>query len=218
MAVVPYTAGPLTQGKEVQVLKATETGAGTKSVIFSVDAETILVSLAVVSTSGDVNVNVYTQGGDDGQELQIISFPTVSAPTTSLVMKKAAQTLQRVRVEVIYTGACQFNVRARGISGGAADVRILGASTASASQTTVGTSATTIVPAALTDRKGVVVKNNNTGTGTIYLGFTAGEASLTSGYPIGPQEALALDVDSGVAVYGIADTGTIDVRLLEAGG
>ena len=217
MAVVPYTAGPLTQGKEVQVLKSVQTAAGTESVIFSVDAETVLLSAAIISTSGDVDIKVYTQGGDDGQELNIIAFPTISAPTTSLVMKKAAQTLQRVRVEVTYTGACSYNIRARGISGGAADVRILGATNATASANTVSTTAAVLVPSALTDRSGVVIKNNNL-SGTMYLGFSLAQASSTIGYPVGPQEALALDVDSGVAVYAVADSGTIDVRLLEAGG
>jgi len=217
MSVVPYTAGPLTTGKEVQVLKETTAAAGTKSVIFSVDAENLLVSAAIVSTSGDVNIKVYTQGGDDGQELEIISFPTISSPTSSLVMKKTAQTLQRVRVEVTYTGACSFNIRARGISGASGGVSILGSSSATASAATVTTTAAILVPSALTDRKGVVVKNNNL-SGTMYVGFAMAQASSSVGYPVGPQEALALDVDSGVEVYAVADAGTIDVRLLEAGG
>lgn len=217
MAVIAHTAGPLTTGKEVQVLKSVQTAAGTESVRFSVDAETVLLSAAIISTSGDVDIKVYTQGGDDGQEMQIISFPTISAPTTSLVMKKAAQTLQRVRVEVTFTGACSYNIRARGISGGAADVRILGATDATASASTVTTTAGVLVPSALTDRSGVVLKNNNS-TGIMYIGFTMAQAATSIGYPVGPQEALALDVDSGVEVYAVADAGTIDVRILEAGG
>ena len=218
MSVIAHTAGPLTQGKEVQVLKAAPTAADTTSVRFSLDAETVLISLAIVSTAGDVNVKVFTQGGEDAQELEIIAFPTITAPTTSLVMKKAAQALQRVRVEVICTGACSYNIRARGISGGAADDRILGATTATASRINVTTAPLAIVPVALTDRSGVVVKNNNLTAGKLYLGFSAAQAVTTVGYPVGPQEALALDVDAGVAVFAIADAGIIDVRLLEAGG
>lgn len=214
---ITQLARPLTTGKELQVFNETVSEAGSKSVIFSVDSENLLVSAAIVSTTGDIDIKVYTQGGDDGQELEIISYPTISAPTTSLVMKKTAQTLQRVRVEVTYTGACSFNIRARGISGGAASVSILGASNASATAATVTTTAGVLVPSALTDRAGVVLKNNNL-SGTMYVGFSLAEAAVSTGYPIGPQEALALDVDSGVEVFAVADAGTIDVRLLEAGG
>jgi hypothetical protein len=217
MAIKVKTAGPLTQGKEIQVMKESPTSAGTQSIMFSVDAETVLVSLAVVTTAGDLDVKVYTQGGDDGQELNIISFPTISAPTTTLVLKKAAQTLQRVRVEATYTGSCSFVIRVRGISGGTADVRILGASNASATATVITATPGAIVPASLTDRKGVVIKNNNT-SGILYLGFSMAEAAIATGYPVGPQEALALDVDSGVEVYGVSDSSPIDIRLLEAGG
>jgi hypothetical protein len=217
MAVVPYTAGPLTQGKEVQVLKSTKTAAGTETVIFSVDAETVLVSAAIISTSGDVTIKVYTQGGDDGQELEIISFPTISAPTTSLVMRKAAQTLQRVKVEVTYTGACAYNIRARGVAAAAASVTIEGSGNFTVEQKDVTTSAAVLLAAGLTDRRGILVRNHAT-TETLYIAETLAKATTADGYPVPAGGNIAIDLQAGAAIYAVADSGTIDTRIVQVGG
>ena len=125
--------------------------------------------------------------------------------------------MSRIKIVATYTGDCTFEVRGRGISAGETSVKLLGATTAKASQQNITTAVVLLIPSSLADRGGMVVKNNNT-SGTLYLGFTAAEAILSNGYPIGPKESLGLDVSSGVAVYVRSDVGTVDVRLLEGGG
>lgn len=208
---------PLPLGKTGIVLTKTATEAGEESVAFDIDSEAILISLFVTSVSGNLTVTVKTITNDN-QTFTVTTFPVISAPTSELVIKKAATVMGRVLVEATYTDACEFEIRAKGVNSAEASVRIAGAADATASQLTIGTTPTIIIPSALSDRSGVVVKNNNTGGERLYLGFTAAQASTSIGYPIGPQEALALDVDSGVELYGVADSGTIDIRILEAGG
>lgn len=208
---------PLPLGKTGIVMTESPTEAGTKLVTFSVDAEAVLVSLFVESVSGDLDVSIKTLTEDDHTFLVAV-LPTVSAPTTELLIKKAATVMGRVLIEATYTGATVFEIRARGISSAEASVKVLGATDAAASSTTIGAAPAIIIGSALSDRSGVVIKNNNLTAGRLFLGFSAAQASLSVGYPIGPQEALALDVDAGVVIWGMADSGTIDIRILEAGG
>lgn len=216
-----YLPGSLPQGKERVVIgqgsdvSGTEAAAGSRSVEIGVDADTVIVSLYVTSVSGDLDLAVETVGGEGATE--VISFPTVSAPTADLVIRKAAAIMDRIRITATFSDAVEYEVRVRGVGTGEASVRILGANDATASQTDISTSATLVVPAALTDRAGLIVKNNNS-TGILYVGFTAAEATTGNGYPIGPQESLGMDISAGQEVYAIASAGTIDVRLLEAGG
>lgn len=207
--------GPLQAGQTRIVLDLEETDAGTKTEKFVIEADSILVSLfaSTVDAELDVVVSTYTESG---KEVDIITFPQLTASTTNLVIRKAAATMSNIIVRATYTGAATFEVRARGIGTGEASVRILAANEAKASQTDVGTSAQLLVGAALNDRAGLVVKNNNETAGQkLYLGFTLAEATAATGYPLGPLEALGIDVAAGQEVYAIGTT-TIDVRILEA--
>jgi len=190
--------------------------AQTESRLMNIDADSIQASLWVGSLSGTLDVTIYTLT-EDGKETSVISFPQVTAASGSLQIRKAAAIMSRIRVEVVASDAADFEVRIRGIGTGEASVRILAANEAKASQEDIGTGTPTlIVPAALNDRAGFVIKNNNSGAGEIlYIGFTSGETTTTNGYPIGPQESLGVDVASGQEVYGLG-TVTIDARLLEA--
>lgn len=202
-------------GGQDRILQETTVGGGTTVREFSIQSDSVLVSLFVDSvTSGDLSVVVYTLT-DTGKEVDIMSFPTISAPTAELLLKKAAVSMSRVKIVATYTGVCSYEIYGRAISIGEASVRILGAVTGRASATVITTSPAVVVASSLEDRQGLVIKNNNT-TGTLYLGFTLAEATTSNGYPLGPQESIGLDVQSGTAVYGVGTT-TIDLRLLEAG-
>jgi hypothetical protein len=207
--------GALPQGKERLAIKEAPTAAGSKVVEFGVDADTVILSLYATSVSGDLDVTAETLGGEGSVE--VISFPTISSPTTDLLIKKAATSMDRIRITATYTDGCDYEVRVRGIGTGATSVQILGAQDAKASQEDIGTTASVLVPSALTDRAGLILKNNNT-SGILYIGFTSGEATTGNGYPIGPGESIGIDVAAGQEVYGIASAGTVDVRLMEAGG
>lgn len=215
----PGIRGPLPQGKTATIM-GSQNGAsdleGTLVKEFSLDADSILVSLFATSVAGtlDVSVSTFTE---EGKEVNVITFPQVTTTSTSLVIRKAAAVMSNIRVTATAAGgAATFEVRARGIGTGEASVRILAANEAKASQTDVSTSATLLIPAALNDRAGLVIKNNNATAGNIlYIGFTLAEATTGNGYPLGPLEALGIDVSAGQEVYAIGST-TIDVRILEA--
>jgi len=217
MTTISGGTSPLPQGKTIRVAREVFTTAKTQSYTLSTDADAILVSLYVETVSGDLDVALYTQT-EEGKDLLITQFPTVSAPTANLLLKKGATIINQIRVEVTTTAAATFELYARGVGTGESSVRILGPSVARASQTTIPAVATLIIPASLTDRSGLVIKNNNPLGGAImYIGFTALEATAVSGYPISAGESLGMDLSSGVTVYGISASGTTDIRLLEAG-
>ncbi len=231
MAIEFITLTPLDVGKEVSVTSGVRTGTGTSEYRLSCDATAILVSLYVKSTSGDVDVSVDTSGTLEGPQAetagarsQIIKFDTVSAPTTELLLRKSAVSLRKIRVVVTHSDDCEIEVRVRGIEMGEVSTKILGAGAASAGSVSIPDGvATLLIPSALTDRAGIVAKHWGEGDGKtngvyLYIGFTAAEATPALGYPLGFQEALAMDLAAGVDVYVYSDGEVTDVRILEAGG
>lgn len=118
-------ATPLDLGKEIQVEKTSVSGATSETYELSLDAEAVLVSLFVNTTSGDVDVSVLTEGAT-GYDVEAFAFPTVSAPTTDLLLRKSASVLRKVRIVVTTTDSAEFEIRARGVSAAAASVTIEG--------------------------------------------------------------------------------------------
>ena len=206
--------GAVAQGKTNTIINESTTVAGIITEYFTVETDSVLISLYADVVSGTLDVSVYTLT-DNGKELGVITFPQLTAPTSELLLKKAAVVMSRVKVVATYTGATTFEVRARGISTGETSVKIIGAATGKTSKETVTTSTTILIPAALNDRSGLILKNFST-TGTLYIGYTLIEATSLVGYPISPGESLGMDISSGVAVYAVASAGTIDVRIMEA--
>lgn len=197
-------------------MRESPTAAGSTEVAFSVESDTVLLTLYAGSVAGDLSVSVWTFT-DTGKEALLFNFPVVSAPTTNLILKRAAITLQRVLIRATYTDACDFEIYARAIQSGLVDTRIVGAANLRMSQVDITSGAAQLLLAAsLTDRAGIVVKNWS-GAGTVYLGATAAEATVAAGYPLGAKDALAVDLASGQAVWAVADAGTVDVRISEAG-
>lgn len=209
---------PLPTGKEGVVFTQVETTAGSKVAGFTLDAESILLGLYVSSISGTLDINVYTSHGDSfDKKFLTASFPTISAASGSLVLKKAATVMGTVLIEATWSDAVTFELRARGVGTAEASVKILGATSARARQQDIATSATLVVPAALSDRSGLVLQNNSS-TQNMYIGFTAAESAPLNGYIIYPRGQLGLDLDAGVEVYARSDSGSADMRILEAGG
>ncbi len=216
MVIQKQSLPPLKLGKEITVLNESPSAAGTAESRLTVDADTILVSLQASVITGTLKVEIFTEG-TEGVQVRTINFPELSAPTSELLLRKASATMEKVVIKTTYSGSCDYIVRVRGTSTGEASFKILGANDLTTSQTDVTTTAAPIVSAALTDRATIVIKNYST-SGTVFIGGTAAEATVADGYPIGPQEAFVVDLQAGQEIYGIADAGTIDVRLAETGG
>lgn len=207
----------LNVGIQDRFISETTIGAGTTIRDGSVKTDSILVSLYVGSvTSGSLGIEIFTLT-DDGKEVSVISFPSITAPTTNLLLRKSATILQRFRIVATYDGIATYEVYVRSISsGGESSTKLLGSGNWRVSQQDVGPVAGILIPAALVDRNGLLVKNWSQ-TVTIYLAESVGNDTLLVGYPLAPKDALALDIAAGSEVWAISDGGVADVRIAESG-
>jgi hypothetical protein len=204
-------------GTQDRVISETTTGAGSTSREGSIQSDSLIATLWVDSvSSGNLTVEVYTLT-DTGKEALLFSFPTIAAPSTSLLLKKAGISMQRFRVKATYTGVASYEVYVRAVEGiGEASVKLLGQAELSTSAATVTTTPSILIPSALTDRNGVTIKNYS-GGGTLFVSESSGK--LTSqAWPVTPGEVWSLDVASGVTIYAVSSAGSLDVRIAQAGG
>lgn len=207
----------LQSGGQTRLVQEVTTGSGVTVKQGSVKTDSLMVSLWVSSvTSGTLDL-VVTTLTEEGKESEIIVFPQVSSGTASLLLKKAAVTLQRFKVTATYTGVCEYEVYVRAIEGaGEASVVIVGPANLSTSSATVTTTPGVLLAPTLTDRQGVALKNMSS-TATIYV--SEDQAKLPGdAWPIGPGETWGLDVASGVTLYAVASAGSVNVRIAEVGG
>lgn len=207
---------PVTPGKTVLIFRESSAAADTRTAIFSIDSDSVLVSLYVgLIASGTLDVTVYTVA-EEGQETAIVSFPQILGPTTELLLKKSAVALSTIKIVVVTTGIASFDIRAKAIGSGESSVKIQGANDWQVSQTDIPAVATLVIPVSLTDRSGLVIKNFDAAA-DLYLAESAAKCTLAIAYPIGPGESLAMDLSAGQEVWGISSAGVIDVRIAEAG-
>lgn len=204
-------------GTQQQVITETTSQPNTTTREVSVLSDTVLTSLYVTSvTSGTLQVNIYTLT-DVGKEVLLYSYPLLSVGTTDLLLRRASVCLQRVRIEAIYTGVCSYEIYARAISGGLSDARIIGSTNWETDQITVGTSPIILIPAVLTDRNGVVIKNWST-TQNIFVAESSAKLVANKGYPLAGRDGLALDIAAGAAIWIVSDSPGADVRIAQSGG
>lgn len=213
------TLGVLDSGVEKRAMLISDSAAGSAETDAIIQTDTVLATLFVDSVAGNLNVNVWAVTDDDHlRKILLFSFPTISAPTTNLVLKRAAISTARIFIEAIYDDAASFEVRIRAISGGISDTKIIGAASLTMSQLNITSGAPQIlIPSSLTDRAGLLVKNWN-GSGNLFLGATALEATLAGGYPLAPRDAISMDVQAGVTIYAVADVAAVDTRIVQVGG
>lgn len=206
----------ITSGHTITLLDVDSSTSGTSTKEVSVESDNVLISLYVDSTAGDVDVSVATLT-DEGKEVDIVVFPTVSSPTSELLIRKSAVTMSRVLVTATYTDSCSFEVRARGIGTGESSVRILGVNEWSVETATVGTSAALLIPTSLTDRNGIAIRNHDA-TEDIYIAPTLALATIADGWPVLAGETVQMDLTAGSEVYAIGTGSGIDIRIIQAGG
>jgi len=206
----------LETGKIIQIMSETTSGAGTLTRVFTLDSDTFQTSLFVSSVSGSLSITISTITGE-GKEKEVITYDNITTPSTELSLKKAATAMGIIKATAVFTGAGTFELKAKGLSSGETSAKIQSANVAKASQITIYTNSAILLPAALSDRKGVIVKNNSN-NGTLYIGFSQIQAASSTGYPLGKGEALSLDIGAGATLWAVASSGLIDVRIIEAGG
>lgn len=206
----------LKQGLQEVLLKESPTSSGAAVRDFSIQSDAVLIVVWVASTVGRINITVSSILDDGTKESVLLTFPEIKSPTTTLLQKRSAAATTRLRLNVTYTDGCDYEISARAISTGSGDTRIIGASTLQMLQKNVSTPHVVLIPVSSKDRSAIAIKNNST-TGTIYIGETVAKANIAKGWPIGPKDALGLDVQAGVELYAISDGPVCDIRIIESG-
>lgn len=204
----------INSGRTYSLFDGVLSDTGTHKIHFAVHADTLLLSLFVRSlATGTVTVTASTLHYPN-EELPVISFPVLSAPTTELVLKKAAVVLSNCTLTIEYTGTCDLQVVAKGLSVGDLSVSVVGASELQTRKSLIGTSPTILIPAALEDRAGLLVKNWS--NATVYLAESSAQLVADQGYPITPGESLAIDVAAGQVIWAQSTKPNTDIRIVEA--
>jgi hypothetical protein len=207
----------LKTGLQEIVLRASPVSGGTITKDLSIQSDAALFLLWVNATSGDITVEIYGILDSDGKEVLLTAFPKINTPSTEISQKRTGTSPTRLRVKVTHIGACDFELSARAVSTGSSDTRILGGASLRVSKKTVNSVPSLLVPASLVDRAAIAIKNWST-SGTIYIGETIAKANQNNGWPIGPRDALGIDIQAGVELYATAVDGPCDIRIIESGG
>jgi hypothetical protein len=218
--------GDLPTGKAKVLIDETITTDGSTTATFATDADGVLVWTHVSAITGTLDISIYTYL-ETGEEVLLTTFPTLSAPTADIVVKKAATIAQRIKIVATYTGTASYKIVVRGLRAGELDatVTIVGANNSKFTGVEVGTSATILLASSLTDRQGFVIKNwHEDGNAILYIAdsLIAAVAGNGHAYPLARGEALPADLQSGVDLYAIFDTANItpgykNVRIIEGG-
>lgn len=205
----------LNSGAQATIIKESTTQPGVTLRDVGIETDAILLALVVTSITGTLDINVYSVA--DGQKSLLLSFPQISAATTSVLLRRSAITTSSVHIEVIYSGICSYSLQARAVGNGISDTKILGAAGWRVSQQTIGTTPFLLIPISFSDRAGLLIRNWSS-TQTIYIAESSTSATIGIGYPLAPKETLAVDVAAGAEVWGASDAAGADVRIVEAGG
>jgi hypothetical protein len=189
--------------------------AGTYRKAVSLSSEGCMLALWVSSCSGTISVSVSTLTSN-GREVPLISFPTLTAGTSQLLIKKASDVLSRIVVTVIITGVADFDLSIKGTKLGQVSVKDTPASGARALKLTAISTPSLLTGSTPLERVGLILKNIGPAA-TVYLGFTLSEAASGTGWPLAIGETIAMSLSGGQALYAVTDGGTADIRCLESG-
>lgn len=207
----------LKQGLQEILVKEAPTSAGVTVKDFSIQSDAALFLLWVNSVADNIIIDVYGILDDGSKETLLLSFPKITSPSIEISQKRTGTVSTRLRVRITYTGACNYELSARAVATGSSDTRILGGASLKVSKKTVNSVTSLLVPASLVDRAAIAIKNWSS-SGTIYVAETAAKANQNNGWPIGPKDALGLDIQAGVELYATAVDGPCDIRIIESGG
>lgn len=210
-------------GTQRTILEVAPTAASSHEVWFENQADSILLTLFVNSSAGDVEVKLYsvTQGGPAQSpihELEILTFPVVSGPTTTLLVEVASVTTARLKLVATTTDAADFEVQARAINGGASDVRVVTAGSIEMDKKIINSGpGQVVVAAALTESVGFLIKNWSSNGAIVYIAETQAKATTGLGFPLAPGDSFDVSVKAGQTYYATATVDGADLRIVKGG-
>lgn len=176
---LPVPPAKLHPGSQRTLFTGAVTGPTTIERKFINQADSLLLTLFVNSTAGDVTVRIYAlnQGGPNSteadQKLLLFTFPVISAPTTELVVNTVSVTAAELLLVIETTADADLEVQGRAINGGASNVRVVTAGNAFTDQKTINSGvAQVIIPPTLTSGIGFMCRNWSSNGAVIYLSET----------------------------------------------
>lgn len=206
----------LKTGLQELVIREATVAAGTTIKDISVQSDAVLALLWINSISGSLTLTVYGIL-DNGKQIPVVELVPATTPTPIIIQKRSGLVPTRLRVVASYTGAVNYEVSLRAINAGIVDTRVVGAGTLTVQQNNVNHVPKVLIAASNSDRSAIAIKNWST-SGTIYIGESISKTNQAKGWPIGPKDALGLDIQAGVTIYAVSDGAVCDIRIIESGG
>lgn len=204
----------LQQGRTITAISEVVNGSGVTRKSVTTVADGALVSLFVGNITGNLTIRILTETMD-GKSYELFTFPTITAPTTSLTLKTAAPTMGNILVEATYNGSVSYEIHLRGITSGEVSAKFVSPASALTNKVIVGTVPTLIIPATTSNRSAILLRNLSA-TGTLYLGFSVSQATEGTGFPLFPGEHFMINIAGGQPLYGLGTVADMDVRYVEA--
>lgn len=173
------------------------------------DAVKIVYSNGATPQTG-FHVRVVGQKGSSPIPLAPIGAtidPTLSAMLTRAILAGVKDDNSASNLSVSDTGYLRVSVPG--------DVPIEALSSIKATQATIATTATQITTSPLAGRKSVTIKLKTSATQKVYIGHD-NTVTTSTGYELAAGEAIDMEIDASSTIYGIADTSSQTVCILEA--
>lgn len=207
---------PINLGDKNTLHTGLVTGPKTDSIHTTVQSSGAYISLYVRDIIGTLDVNIYTYG-KPGEEKQIDSFPQISSTTSELILRKQVEVVDKLRIEYIVSNSADFDIRIKGVEAGLSSVRIQASALWQVSNETVSTSRKVLVPSALDDRTGMLIRNANFDSNDV-LKIAETEQKLIDDIYVSvlPGESIQPDIQAGSEIWAVSSTGnSIRVEIIE---
>lgn len=109
---------PLSPWKTRLLIGKESAAPGTYEAVFTLDFDTVLLSLAVPSIAGGATLDCALYTETEADQVEICTFPQVTAATTELQLRRASSAMGVCRLVVVVAGgAASFEVRAKAVTG-----------------------------------------------------------------------------------------------------
>ena len=161
------TSYVIQKNETLLVANVSDTVADTKSISITLEAPSMLLGLNVESISGTLDVTVYGEDAVLNNNKKLLEFDQISSPTSSVILRRCNNPLDKILVECTYTDAVQFTLHAKGsedissmLGGKSASIKV----TRTPKLAAVGTET-------LPDRKHLIISNES--PDDVYWGNTS---------------------------------------------
>ena len=201
------------------IIDGSFTGGGTLTRRLIMTGTSLIGGLHVESITGSLTITVSTYDGDDeSTAVEILSWDSITAPTSEFSNKLSKLCLSRVIVTATYTGDVSFRLAVKSIDENPIDqvitVTLDQATGFSTREITVGDTTPVMITSASASRS-IAIRNWDDADSTAVLYVKEDATDITEGWPLVAREGLSLDIDAGSSFYLLTDGGSMTVKILD---